>query len=53
MAYLEKLRSDKVRSACVGIQTAVRGWLALARYQRMRRSALTIQRWLRGYQARW
>uniref|UniRef100_H3D867 Myosin VAb n=1 Tax=Tetraodon nigroviridis TaxID=99883 RepID=H3D867_TETNG len=52
VAYLEKLRSDQLRSACVSIQKNVRGWLALTKYQRMRRSALTVQRWLRGHRAR-
>lgn len=52
VAYLEKLRSDKLHSACVGIQKTVRRWLALTKYRKMRRSAATLQRCFRGYRAR-
>lgn len=53
VAYLETLRAAKLGSDCVSIQKTVRGWLALTKYQRMRKSAVTIQRCLRGYRARW
>lgn len=53
VAYLEKLRSDKLRVACVRIQKTIRCWLAHKKYLRMRESAITIQRHVRGYQARW
>lgn len=53
VAYLEKLRSDKLRVACVRIQKTIRCWLARKKYLRMRESAITIQRHVRGYQARW
>eukprot|EP00066_Takifugu_rubripes_P004420 XP_003967783.1 PREDICTED: unconventional myosin-Va-like [Takifugu rubripes] len=52
VAYLETLRSAKLCSDCVSIQKTVRGWLAHTKYQRMRKSAVTIQRCLRGYRAR-
>lgn len=52
VAYLEKLRSRKLRSVCVSIQKTVRRWLALAKYQRMRRAAITVQRCSRGCRAR-
>uniref|UniRef100_A0A4W5MFX1 Myosin VAb n=1 Tax=Hucho hucho TaxID=62062 RepID=A0A4W5MFX1_9TELE len=52
VAYLEKLRSDKLKKACVRIQKTIRCWLARNRYLRMRRAAITIQRNTRGYQAR-
>ncbi|XP_034735918.1 unconventional myosin-Va-like isoform X2 [Etheostoma cragini] len=52
VAYLEKLRSDKLRRACVRIQKTIRCWLARKKYLRMRESAITIQRHVRGHQAR-
>nr|XP_046249242.1 unconventional myosin-Va-like [Scatophagus argus] len=52
VAYLEKLRSDKLRMACVRIQKTIRCWLARKKYLRMRESAVTVQRYVRGHQAR-
>ncbi|KAM7002579.1 LOW QUALITY PROTEIN: unconventional myosin-Va-like [Tautogolabrus adspersus] len=52
VAYLEKLRSDKLREACVRIQKTIRCWVARKKYLRMRESAVTIQRLVRGHQAR-
>ncbi|XP_063066308.1 unconventional myosin-Vb isoform X2 [Engraulis encrasicolus] len=52
VAYLEKLRADKFRSACIKIQKTVRGWLQRTRYRKIRKSALTLQRFGRGYLAR-
>ncbi|CAB1318320.1 unnamed protein product [Coregonus sp. 'balchen'] len=52
VAYLEKLRADKFRSACIKIQKTVRGWLQRVRYQKIRKSAITLQRFGRGYMAR-
>uniref|UniRef100_A0A4W5PX44 Myosin VB n=1 Tax=Hucho hucho TaxID=62062 RepID=A0A4W5PX44_9TELE len=52
VAYLEKLRADKFRSACIKIQKTVRRWLQMVRYQKMRKSAITLQRFGRGYMAR-
>uniref|UniRef100_UPI00398F3F39 unconventional myosin-Vb n=1 Tax=Pristiophorus japonicus TaxID=55135 RepID=UPI00398F3F39 len=52
VAYLEKLRADKFRAACMMIQKTVRGWLQRAKYRRMRKATITIQRHVRGYQAR-
>ncbi|XP_073327527.1 unconventional myosin-Va-like [Pagrus major] len=52
VAYMEKLRSDKLRMACVRIQKTIRCWLARKKYLRMRKSAITIQRHVRGHQAR-
>uniref|UniRef100_A0A7N6FEG4 Myosin VAb n=1 Tax=Anabas testudineus TaxID=64144 RepID=A0A7N6FEG4_ANATE len=52
VAYLEKMRSDKLRMACVHIQKTIRCWLARKKYLRMRDSAVTIQRHVRGHQAR-
>ncbi|XP_077476300.1 unconventional myosin-Va isoform X5 [Stigmatopora argus] len=52
VAYLEKLRADKLRVACIRIQKTIRCWLARKKYMRMRDAAITIQRFIRGYQAR-
>ncbi|XP_071206363.1 unconventional myosin-Vb-like isoform X2 [Salvelinus alpinus] len=52
VAYLEKLRADKFRSACIKIQKTVRRWLQMARYKKIRKSAITLQRFGRGYMAR-
>uniref|UniRef100_A0A3P8U7W6 Myosin VAb n=1 Tax=Amphiprion percula TaxID=161767 RepID=A0A3P8U7W6_AMPPE len=52
VAYLEKLRSDKLRMACVRIQKTIRCWLARKKYLRMKESAITIQKHVRGHQAR-
>ncbi|XP_039768856.1 unconventional myosin-Va isoform X7 [Ornithorhynchus anatinus] len=52
VAYLEKLRADKLRAACIRIQKTIRGWLMRKKYLRMRKAAITIQRYVRGYQAR-
>ncbi|GCC31177.1 hypothetical protein chiPu_0009634 [Chiloscyllium punctatum] len=52
VAYLEKLRADKFRAACMMIQKTVRGWLQRTKYRRMRKAAITIQKHIRGYQAR-
>ncbi|XP_052007771.1 unconventional myosin-Va-like [Xyrauchen texanus] len=52
VAYLEKLRADKLRAACIRIQKTIRCWLARKNYLRMKHAATTIQRYIRGYQAR-
>ncbi|XP_058472831.1 unconventional myosin-Vb isoform X2 [Solea solea] len=52
VAYLEKLRADKFRAACIMIQKTVRGWLQRVRYRKIRKMAITLQRYGRGYLAR-
>ncbi|XP_020827978.1 unconventional myosin-Vb [Phascolarctos cinereus] len=52
VAYLEKLRADKVRAATIMIQKTVRGWLQKVKYRRLRGATLTLQRYTRGYLAR-
>uniref|UniRef100_A0A668AK15 Unconventional myosin-Vb n=1 Tax=Myripristis murdjan TaxID=586833 RepID=A0A668AK15_9TELE len=52
VAYLEKLRADKFRSACIKIQKTVRGWLQRVRYRKIRTATVTLQRYVRGYLAR-
>ncbi|MCI4382023.1 hypothetical protein PGIGA_G00258860 [Pangasianodon gigas] len=48
VAYLEKLRLDYLRTACVTIQKHVRGWTQRRRYLRMRQAAIIIQQYIRG-----
>lgn len=52
VAYLEKLRAEKLRAACIRIQKTIRCWLARKKYLRKRSAAITIQRFTRGHQAR-
>ncbi|KAA0724617.1 Unconventional myosin-Va [Triplophysa tibetana] len=52
VAYLEKLRADKLRKACIHIQKTIRCWLARKKYLRIRQATITIQKYVRGYQAR-
>uniref|UniRef100_A0A669P854 Myosin VC n=1 Tax=Phasianus colchicus TaxID=9054 RepID=A0A669P854_PHACC len=51
VAYLEKLRSDKLRHACIVIQKGVRGWRQRRRFLRVKQAAVTIQQYFRGQQA--
>ncbi|KAM9496362.1 unconventional myosin-Vc [Clarias gariepinus] len=48
VAYLEKLRLDYLRTACVTIQKHVRGWTQRRRYLRMRQAAIIIQQYIHG-----
>ncbi|KAK3748926.1 hypothetical protein RRG08_019460, partial [Elysia crispata] len=52
VAYLEKLRADKLRSCGVMIQKHIRGWLQRRKYQKLRKSALLVQTYGRGLLAR-
>ncbi|XP_067293105.1 unconventional myosin-Va isoform X3 [Pseudorasbora parva] len=52
VAYLEKLRADKLRTACIQIQKTIRCWVARKKYLRIRQAAITLQRYTRGHQAR-
>ncbi|CAL1542577.1 unnamed protein product [Lymnaea stagnalis] len=52
VAYLEKLRAEKLRACGVMIQKHIRGWLQRRKYQRIRRSVLLVQIYGRGLLAR-
>jgi len=52
VAYMEKLRSERLRDCGIMIQKHVKGWLYRKRYQRMQAASLTVQRWVRGFLAR-
>ncbi|XP_041082885.1 unconventional myosin-Vc-like isoform X2 [Polyodon spathula] len=51
VAYLEKLRSDRLRGACITIQKNLRGWTQRKKYLRMREAAIIIQQYVRGKRA--
>ncbi|XP_073798784.1 unconventional myosin-Vc isoform X1 [Danio rerio] len=48
VAYLEKLRLDHLRAACVTIQKHVRGWRQRRSFLNIRQAALIIQLYVRG-----
>ncbi|XP_075883469.1 unconventional myosin-Vc [Nelusetta ayraudi] len=48
VAYLEKLRLDRLRGACVTIQKRFRGWSQRRKYLRMRQAAIILQDYVRG-----
>ncbi|XP_076847044.1 unconventional myosin-Vc isoform X2 [Brachyhypopomus gauderio] len=48
VAYLEKLRLDCLRTACITIQKHVRGWRHRRHFLLMRQAAVTIQQYVRG-----
>uniref|UniRef100_A0A673VWM7 Myosin VC n=1 Tax=Salmo trutta TaxID=8032 RepID=A0A673VWM7_SALTR len=48
VAYLEKLRLDRLRGACVTIQKHVRGWSHRRTFLRMREAAVVLQQYVRG-----
>ncbi|NXC70541.1 MYO5C protein, partial [Anhinga anhinga] len=48
VAYLEKLRSDKLRHACIMIQKSVRGWLQRKKFLHIKQAAIIIQQYFRG-----
>ncbi|XP_074862567.1 unconventional myosin-Vc isoform X2 [Carettochelys insculpta] len=51
VAYLEKLRLDKLRQACIMIQKNVRGWCQRKKFFRIKQAAVTIQQYFRGQRA--
>ncbi|XP_018431466.1 PREDICTED: unconventional myosin-Vc [Nanorana parkeri] len=51
VAYLEKLRSDKLRNACVMIQKNIRGWVQRKKFLHARNAAIVIQQYFRGQRA--
>ncbi|KAF8788252.1 unconventional myosin-Va-like isoform X3 [Argiope bruennichi] len=52
VAYLEKLRSDKLRACAVMVQKHIRGWLWRHKYTKIKRTAILIQKYARGLLAR-
>jgi len=52
VAYLEKLRAERLRKCCLTMQRNVRGWLQRNRYQKIIRTIRGLQRRARGLLAR-
>ncbi|XP_076169169.1 dilute class unconventional myosin isoform X2 [Ptiloglossa arizonensis] len=52
VAYLEKLRAERQRDACIMMQKTVRGLICRNRYRKIRQAVLGLQRYGRGYIAR-
>ena len=52
VAYMERLRSEKLRYCGIMIQKNVKMWLYRKRYQRIYNATKTIQRFARGFVAR-
>ncbi|XP_022899670.2 unconventional myosin-Va [Onthophagus taurus] len=52
VAYLEKLRSDKLMKCCIIMQSTVRAYLCRKKYLAMKKAIHGLQRYARGYLAR-
>ncbi|XP_060520743.1 unconventional myosin-Va isoform X2 [Cylas formicarius] len=52
VAYLEKLRAERLRTCCVIMQKTVRAFLCRRKYLKIRKSALLCQKYARGLLAR-
>ena len=52
VAYMEKLRADRLKACIVMMQKTVRGYLQKKRYQKILTATLLLQRFTRGYRAR-
>ncbi|CAG7709106.1 unnamed protein product [Allacma fusca] len=52
VAFMEKMRHEKLRKCGVMIQKHVKGWLYKNRYQKIRKATLGLQRYGRGMIAR-
>ncbi|XP_078097487.1 unconventional myosin-Vc isoform X2 [Mustelus asterias] len=51
VAYLEKLRADKLRAASVTIQKNLRCWIQRKKFLEMKQAAIIIQQYVRGQRA--
>ncbi|XP_018563166.1 unconventional myosin-Va isoform X1 [Anoplophora glabripennis] len=52
VAYLEKLRAEKLKRCCIMMQKTVRSFIWRKKYLRIKKSTLLIQRYSRGFLAR-
>ncbi|GFY64185.1 unconventional myosin-Vb [Trichonephila inaurata madagascariensis] len=52
VAYLEKLRADKLRACAVMVQKHIRGWLCRHKYKQIRKTTILMQKYARGLLAR-
>jgi myosin-5 len=52
VAYMEKLRGERLRDCGIMIQKHVKGFLYRKRFMARKNATLTMQRWVRGFLAR-
>ncbi len=52
VAYMEKLRSERLRDCGIMIQKHVKGWLYRKRYREIQAANMVVQKWVRGFLAR-
>ncbi|XP_025829097.1 unconventional myosin-Va [Agrilus planipennis] len=52
VAYLEKLRGEKLKKCCIIMQSTVRSFIARKKYLRLKKLVFNLQRYARGYLAR-
>ncbi|XP_071941692.1 unconventional myosin-Va-like isoform X2 [Antedon mediterranea] len=52
VAYMEKLRADLLKKACVRMQKTVRGYLQRKRYKRLKAATVVLQKHIRATNAR-
>ncbi|XP_045467550.1 unconventional myosin-Va isoform X2 [Harmonia axyridis] len=52
VAYLETLRSEKLKRCCIIMQKTVRAFIAKKKFLRIKKSVMLLQRYGRGYLAR-
>ncbi|XP_062888632.1 unconventional myosin-Va-like [Mobula hypostoma] len=52
VAYLEKLRVNQLRAACIMVQKVMRGWLQRKQYLQMYKATIVIQKYTRGFLAK-
>ncbi|XP_066263095.1 unconventional myosin-Va [Euwallacea similis] len=52
VAYLEKLRYERLKACCIMMQKTVRAFVAWKKYRRIRKSAVLLQKYSRGLLAR-
>ncbi|XP_059494566.1 unconventional myosin-Vb-like [Stegostoma tigrinum] len=52
VAYLEKLRTSKLRAACIMIQKMMRGWMQRKKYQQICQAIVVIQKYTRRFLAK-
>lgn len=52
VAYLEKLRADKLRKCCIIVQSQIRAFICRKKYIKLKKSICNIQRYGRGLLAR-
>ncbi|XP_067871988.1 unconventional myosin-Vb-like [Heterodontus francisci] len=52
VAYLEKLRANQLRTACIMVQKVMRGWLQRKKYRQICKAVVVIQKYTRRFLAK-